>query len=106
MTKIDDMLRSDTVSSLGRILGFVAAGLGSWALLVLLDVQRDVAILKVTVSSAALDRYRADEARRDFELRDLKISTIQGRMDVLEREIHSTNTKVEEIAPPVRRRPQ
>jgi hypothetical protein len=106
MTKIDDVLRSDTVSILARIIGFVAAGLGGWALLVLLDVQRDVAILKVTVASSAQDRYRADEARRDFELRDLKISTLQGRIDAIEREVHSTNTKVEEIAPAVRRRAQ
>ena len=103
----------DAVGAAWKIVGAICMVLGGWAFTVLLGVQSDVAVLKQTVNYFASDRYRADEARRDFELRDLKISTVQAaingaqsRIDALEREVHSTNTKVEEIAPPVRRRPQ
>jgi len=105
MPKLDDLFSSDGVVTVWRALGALAMVAGGWAFTVLLQVQQDVATLKTTVGYYTADRYRADEARRDFELRDLKISTLASRIDALERDVHSTNSKVEEIAPPVRRRP-
>jgi len=105
MPKLDEIWTAEGFATLWRALGGIAMVAGGWAFTVLLDVQKDVAALKQSVSYYATDRYRADEARRDFELRDLKISTLASRIESLERDVHSTKTQVEEIAPPVRRRP-
>lgn len=106
---MNDLIKVAVADPWGMILrgiGILGIGLGGWALTVLIGVQTDVRILQANFAYFSQDRYRADEARRDFALRDLELNTLKERVATLERELHSTKTQVEEISPPVRRQPR
>jgi hypothetical protein len=68
------------------------------------ELQRQQAVMNSTLGSFVADRYRADEARRDFQLRDLKIDTLESRVRDLEHQVRSTDIKVDQVAPLVRKR--
>jgi hypothetical protein len=53
---------------------------------VLTNVNATVQTLQVQLSSASDDRYRAADARRDFDVRDKKILELEGRITNLERD--------------------
>lgn len=109
--------KSPWITMLWQLFGVILVPSTGWAITVLLGVQADVRIMQAQFATYAADRYRADEARRDFQLRDLRIDTIEKgsmfrfdsieqRLSTLEHDIRTTKTTVEEIAPPVRRRQQ
>lgn len=112
----DAVASSSWLTALARLFTIIIIPLSTWAMSILLSVKSDVTVLQTTVNLLVQDRYRADEARRDFQLRDLRLDTIEkqttlrddaidARLKTLENEVHKTNTAVEQIAPTVRRRP-
>src|SRR5216683_4018990 len=72
----------------------------------LIALNTKVEVLGNTVSFAMTDRYRADDARRDFQLRDLRIETLTMRLSDLEHEVRANKIdikqqqqKIEQVVP-------
>lgn len=61
------------------------------------SMQSDIRIVTTTLNNMMSDRYRADEARRDFQLRDLKIDTIEARLRELEHDVRTTKLEVQPL---------
>jgi hypothetical protein len=55
-------------------------------------------VLTNTVNLLIADRYRADDARRDFALRDLKIDSLSMRISDLEHEVRANKFDIQQQA--------
>ncbi len=62
----------------------------------LIALNTRVEVLSNTVGFAMTDRYRADDARRDFQIRDLRIDTLTMRMSDLEHEVRANRIDIKE----------
>ncbi len=98
-----------TIAGRGAMLATL--GIASWIVASVIGLQSDIKVLSTTVALGMSDRYRADDARRDFQLRDLRIDTLAMRLSDLEHEVRASKIdikqqgqKIEESAPPARRR--
>ena len=96
---ISEIWQSNGIQMLLNLAGAAGLAVGGWALVVLLAVQTDVRVVQSTVNFLVQDRYRADEARRDFQLRDQRLDTMEVRLRSLEAELHSTKATIEQVAP-------
>jgi len=105
------------LTAASRIFTVVIIPFTVWAFGVLVSVEADIKSLATTVNFLVQDRYRADEARRDFQLRDLRLDTIEKRMtDIdmslerrivdLEHAVRDAKQIIEQVAPVRRRQPQ
>ena len=90
------------------IMGTMA--LVGWLLQAVGTLQTDVKVLTNTVNFSMTDRYRGDDAKRDFAIRDLKLDALDQRLRDIEHEVRSTKLdvkqnqdKIEQVAP--KRRP-
>ena len=61
------------------------------------SMQSDIRIVTTTLNRVVADLYRADEAKRDFELRDLKIDTLEARVRELEHEVRATKLDLQPL---------
>ena len=91
---------------IGRGAMVASLGLVSWMALAVITLQTDVKVLTNTVNFTMTDRYRGDDARRDFQLRDLRIETLTMRLSDLEHEVRANKIdikqqeqKIEQVAP-------
>ena len=91
---------------IGRGAVVVTLAIASWMGLAIIALQSDVKVLSTTVALGMSDRYRADDARRDFQLRDLRIDVLTMRLSDLEHEarankldIKTQEQKIEQVAP-------
>jgi AraC-like DNA-binding protein len=73
----------------GRTAMVATLGVTGWLVQGQIAVQTDLKVLANTVNFSMQERYRADDARRDFQLRDLKIDTIAMRLSDLEHEVRA-----------------
>jgi hypothetical protein len=80
----------------GRGAMIATLGIASWMVLAIIALQSDVKVLSTTVALGMTDRYRADDARRDFQLRDLRLETLTMRLSDLEHEVRSTKIDIKE----------
>jgi len=67
-----------------------------WAVQSLIALNTKVEVLGNTVNFGMTDRYRADDARRDFALRDLRIDTLTMRLSDLEHEVRANRIDIKE----------
>jgi|SRR5882672_3189626 len=81
---------------IGRGAMLATMGLASWLLQAVGTLQTDVKVLTNTVSFTLSDRYRGDDAKRDFQLRDLRIDVLAERLSTIEHEVRSTKIEVKE----------
>ena len=94
----------------GRGAMIASLGIASWMVLAVIGLQSDVKVMSALVALASSGRYSETDARRDFQLRDLRLSTVEMRLDSLEHEVRSTKIDVKqqeqkiEQAAPARRR--
>lgn len=86
------------------IMGTMA--LVGWLLQAVGTLQTDVKVLTNTVNFSMTDRYRGDDAKRDFAIRDLKLEALDQRLRDIEHEVRSTKLdvkqnqeKIEQVAP-------
>ena len=70
----------------------------------LIALNTKVEVLGNTVNFAMTDRYRADEARRDFQLRDLRIDTLTMRISDLEHEVRANRIDIKELKPEIEKK--
>jgi hypothetical protein len=91
---------------IGRGAVVATLAIASWMGLAVISLQSDVKVLSTTVALGMSDRYRADDARRDFQLRDLKLETLTMRLSDLEHEVRTNRIdikqqeqKIEQVAP-------
>ncbi len=70
----------------------------------LIALNTKVEVLGNTVSFAMTDRYRADDARRDFQLRDLRIDTLTMRISDLEHEVRANRIDIKELKPEIEKK--
>ena len=80
----------------GRSAMVATLGVTAWLVQGQIAVQTDLKVLTNTVSFNMADRYRADDARRDFQLRDLKIETLQTRLSELEHEVRASKIEIKQ----------
>jgi len=97
---------------IGRGAMIATLGVASWMVLAIIALQSDVKVLSTTVGLGMSDRYRADDARRDFQLRDLKLDVLTMRLSDLEHEVRSNRIdiknqeqKIEQVGPARRSKP-
>ncbi|SRR5229473_1247372 len=90
----------------GRSAMLGTMGLVAWLLQAVGTLQTDVKVLTNTVNFTMTDRYRGDDARRDFQLRDLRIETLTMRLSDLEHEVRANRLdikqqeqKIEQVVP-------
>jgi hypothetical protein len=87
------------------ILGFIGLPLfiyiGGGALNAITDLKDKQAtmsaqlqVLQATISLQMTDRYRGDDARRDFQLRDIRIDANKDRIERLERKLENAEQRV------------
>jgi hypothetical protein len=87
------------------ILGFAGLPLiiylGGGALKSIEELRKDqtamftqLQVLQATITLQMVDRYRGDDARRDFLVRDLKIDTNKDRIDRNERRLEAIEQRV------------
>jgi hypothetical protein len=81
---------------IGRSAMLATMGLASWLLQAVGSLQTEVKVLANTVSFTMSDRYRGDDAKRDFQLRDLKIDALSERLQNIEHDVRSTRIDVKE----------
>ena len=79
---------------IGRGAVVVTLGIASWMGLAIISLQTDVKVLSTTISLGMSDRYRADDARRDFLLRDLRLETLTMRLSDLEHEVRANRLDI------------
>ncbi len=91
---------------IGRGAVVATLAIASWMGLAIIALQSDVKVLSTTVALGMSDRYRADDARRDFQLRDLRIDTLAMRLSDLEHEVRANKIdiktqeqKIDQVAP-------
>ncbi len=80
----------------GRTFSVLAIPVTGWMIVTLVQLKTDVQVLTATVNFNMSDRYRGDDARRDLQLRDLRITTLETRLQELEHEIRATKIDVKE----------
>ena len=68
-----------------------------WVATQIPSMQSDIRIATNTLNTVIADRYRADEARRDFQLRDLRIDTLESRLRELEHDVRATKLEVQPL---------
>jgi len=83
-----------TIVGRSAMLGTMA--IAGWLLQAVGTLQTDVKVLTNTVTFTMADRYRSDEAKRDFALRDLRIDALLERLTSIEHEVRSTKIDVKE----------
>ncbi len=97
MTEAAEKMASNVWFALvGRAAMLLVIPILVWMGATLIQVKTDIQILAATVASNMSDRYRADDARRDLQLRDLRITTLETRLQELEHEVRSTKIDVKE----------
>lgn len=77
---------------LGRVAAIITLPILAWGMHKL-DAQADLVtklstdlqVLQATISINMSDRYRGSDANRDFQLRDLRLSGVEHRLDEIER---------------------
>ena len=74
----------------------VVVPLLGWVGTNLIALNTKVEVLGNTVSFAMTDHYRADDARRDFQIRDLRIDYLTMRLSDLEHEVRSNRIDLKE----------
>jgi hypothetical protein len=82
----------------GRSAMLGTMGLVGWLLQAVGTLQTDVKVLTNTVNFTMSDRYRGDDAKRDFALRDNRLDSYEARLRELEHEVRSTKIDVKEQA--------
>ena len=80
----------------GRSAMVATLGVTAWLVQGQISVQTDLKVLTNTVSLNMSDRYRGDDARRDFQLRDLKIEILQMRLSDLEHEVRANKIDIKQ----------
>lgn len=91
---------------IGRTAMLGTIGLVGWQLQAIGTLQTDVKVLTATLNFTMADRYRGDDAKRDFALRDLKLEALDQRIRDLEHEVRATKIdvktqeqKIEQVTP-------
>src|SRR5215467_9316511 len=82
---------------IGQAASPLALGGVVWIATQIPSMQSDIRIASTTINTIAADRYRSDEARRDFQLRDLKIDILESRVKELEHNVRETKLEVQPI---------
>ena len=88
----------------GRSAMVATLGVTAWLVQGQISVQTDLKVLTNTVGLNMADRYRGDDARRDFQLRDLKIEILQMRLSDLEHEVRASKIDIKQQQNDQRRR--
>ena len=80
----------------GRTAMLGTMALVGWLLQSVGGLQTDVKVLTNTVNFSMTDRYRGDDAKRDFQLRDLKLEALAARLADLEHEVRSNKLDIKQ----------
>jgi hypothetical protein len=81
---------------IGRGAVVATLAIASWMGLAVISLQSDVKVLSNTVALGMTDRYRADDARRDFQLHDLRVETLAMRLSDLEHEVRANKIDIKQ----------
>jgi len=91
---------------IGRSAMIGTLALVGWNLQATGTLQTDVKVLTNTVNFTMSDRYRGEDARRDLQLRDIKIDALSTRLSDLEHDVRSNKIdikqqeqKIEQVVP-------
>ena len=85
--ELNDNARFQLVGRVAAIFGVPAIlGMITWALILLVGMSQDVAVMKAQRAIATADPYKGADAKRDFALRDNMITVNAGAIkDLSER---------------------
>src|SRR5712671_4838715 len=81
---------------LGRTAMLGTVALVGWLLQSVGALQTDVKVLTNTVNFSMTDRYRGDDAKRDFQLRDLKLEALAARLSDIEHEVRANKLDIKQ----------